>query len=131
MNPETRKFVWDKIKKNYYDCGIRNYWLDEAEPEVHPQQFGHLHFYKGNGAQTALLYPYYYVQMVYDGLKEQGEEEIISLTRAAYPGSQKYGAAVWNGDIMHIGDNDILKKQSRLLSCVFGFGFWKEPAEWN
>lgn len=100
MNPETRKFVWDKIKKNYYDYGIQNFWLDEAELEVHPQQFGHLHFYKGNGAQTALLYPYYYVQMIYDGLKEQGETEIISLTRAAYPGSQKYGATVWNGDIM-------------------------------
>lgn len=57
MNPETRDFVWGKIKENYYSHGIKNFWLDEAEPEVHPQQFGHLHFYKGNGAQTALLYP--------------------------------------------------------------------------
>lgn len=99
MNPATRRFVFDKIKKNYYDYGIQNFWLDEAEPEVHPQQFGHLHFYLGNGAQTAMLYPYYYVKMLYDGLKELGEKEVISLTRAAYPGSQKYGAAVWNGDI--------------------------------
>ncbi len=99
MNPHTRRFVWDKIKKNYYDYGIHSFWLDEAEPEVHPQQFGHLHFYLGNGAQTALLYPYYYVKMLYEGLQEVGETEIISLTRAAYPGSQKYGAAVWNGDI--------------------------------
>ena len=99
MNPETRKFVWEKIKKNYYDYGIHSFWLDEAEPEVHPQQFGHLKFYLGNGAQTAMLYPYYYVKMLYEGLQEAGETEIISLTRAAYPGSQKYGAAVWNGDI--------------------------------
>lgn len=99
MNPKTRSFVWNKIKENYYACGIRNFWLDEAEPEVHPQQFGHLHFYLGNGAQTALLYPYYYVKMLYEGLQEMGETEIISLTRAAYPGSQRYGAAVWNGDI--------------------------------
>ena len=98
-NPETRKFVWEKIKKNYYDYGIHSFWLDEAEPEVHPQQFGHLKFYLGNGAQTAMLYPYYYVKMLYEGLLEAGETEIISLTRAAYPGSQKYGAAVWNGDI--------------------------------
>lgn len=100
MNPETRDFVWSKVKENYYDKGIKNFWLDEAEPEVHPQQFGHLRFYLGNGAQTALLYPYYYVKMFYEGLQSEGEEEIISLTRAAYPGSQKYGAAVWNGDIM-------------------------------
>ena len=100
MNPETRKFVWDIIKKNYYKYGIHTFWLDESEPEVHPQQFGHLHFYLGNGAQTALLYPYYYAKMIYDGLYEEGEREIISLTRAAYPGSQKFGAAVWNGDIL-------------------------------
>ena len=99
MNPATRKFVWNKIKENYYHHGIHNFWLDEAEPEVHPQQFNNLRFYLGNGAETALLYPYYYSKMVYDGLCEEGQEEIISLTRAAYPGSQKYGSAVWNGDI--------------------------------
>ena len=99
MNPATRKFVWNKIKENYYHHGIHNFWLDEAEPEVHPQQFNNLRFYLGNGAEIALLYPYYYSKMVYDGLREEEQEEIISLTRAAYPGSQKYGSAVWNGDI--------------------------------
>ncbi|MBR2055029.1 MAG: hypothetical protein IJ968_09120 [Clostridia bacterium] len=98
-HPDTRAFVWQKAKQNYYDKGIPNFWLDEAEPEVHPQQFGHLHFYAGNGAQTAMLYPYYYCKMFYDGLKEAGEKDVILLTRAAYPGSQKFGAAVWNGDI--------------------------------
>ncbi len=99
-NPETAKFYWEKVKKNYYDYGIRNFWLDEAEPEVHPQQFANLKMYAGNGAQTALLYPYYYNKIFYDGLKSEGETEIISLTRAAYTGSQRVGACVWNGDIM-------------------------------
>lgn len=99
-NPETAKFYWDKVKKNYYDYGIKNFWLDEAEPEVHPQQFGNLKMYAGNGAQTALLYPYYYNKIFYDGLKSEGESDIISLTRAAYVGSQRVGACVWNGDIM-------------------------------
>ena len=98
-NPETGKHVWEIVKRNYYDKGIHNFWLDEAEPEVHPQQFGHLRFYKGNGAQTAMLYPYYYSKMFYDGLKSAGEENVILLTRAAYPGSQRFGSAVWNGDI--------------------------------
>ncbi len=99
-NPETAKFYWDKVKKNYYDYGIKNFWLDEAEPEVHPQQFANLKMYAGNGAQTALIYPYYYNKIFYDGLKSEGETEIISLTRAAYTGSQRVGACVWNGDIM-------------------------------
>ena len=124
MNPETRKFVWSKIKENYYDYGIHSFWLDEAEPEVHPQQFGHLHFYPGNGAQTAMLYPYYYVQMLYDGLKEAGEEEVISLTRAAYPGSQKFGAAVWNGDI--VSDWRALRQSvtSGLSMAMCGIPWW-------
>ena len=124
MNPETRKFVWSKIKENYYDYGIHSFWLDEAEPEVHPQQFGHLHFYPGNGAQTAMLYPYYYVKMLYDGLVEAGETEVISLTRAAYPGSQKYGAAVWNGDI--VSDWRALRQSvtSGLSMAMCGIPWW-------
>ncbi len=98
-NPKTRDFVWEQAKKGYYDYGIKTFWLDEAEPEVHPQQFSNLKFHIGNGAQVALLYPYYYAKAYYDGLKKEGETEIVSLTRAAYPGSQKFGAIVWNGDI--------------------------------
>lgn len=99
-NPETASFYWDKVRNNYYSYGIKNFWLDEAEPEVHPQQFANLKFYAGNGAQTALLYPYYYNKIFYDGLSSEGETDIISLTRAAYIGSQRVGACVWNGDIM-------------------------------
>lgn len=99
MNPKTREFVWEKVKKNYFDKGIKTFWLDEAEPEVHPQQFNNLKFWYGNGAQVALMYPYYYSKTFYDGLKSAGETEIALLTRAAYTGSQKFGAVVWNGDI--------------------------------
>ncbi len=93
-NPETRAFVWDKVKKNYYDYVIKNFWLDEAKPEVHPQQFENLKFYSGNGAQTAMLYPYYYAKTFYESLKSEGENEIVSLVRAAYTGIQKFGTVI-------------------------------------
>ncbi len=123
-HPDTREYVWQKAKQHYFDKGIHNFWLDEAEPEVHPQQFGHLHFYKGNGAQTAMLYPYYYCKMFYDGLKAAGEEDVILLTRAAYPGSQKFGAAVWNGDIP--SDWRALRQSviSGLSMAVCGIPWW-------
>jgi alpha-D-xyloside xylohydrolase len=124
MNPKTAQFVWDKIKQNYYDYGIKDFWLDEAEPEVHPQQFGHLKFYLGNGAQTAMLYPYYYSKMFYEGLQSEGETEIISLTRAAYPGSQKYGAAVWNGDIMSSFEALRMSVKSGLSMAMSGIPWW-------
>ncbi|MBR6701969.1 MAG: hypothetical protein IKI78_02375, partial [Clostridia bacterium] len=37
--------------------------------------------------------------MAYEGLKAIRDEEPVTLTRAAYLGSQKYGALVWSGDI--------------------------------
>lgn len=98
-NPDTRKYVWEQIKKTYYAYGIKSFWLDQAEPEVLPQQFGNLKFHIGNGAQTALLYPYYYSKMFYESLQEEGEKDTVLLTRACYPGSQKFGTVVWNGDI--------------------------------
>lgn len=123
-NPKTGPFVWSKVKENYYKHGIKTFWLDEAEPEVHPQQFNNLRFYIGNGAQTALLYPYYYSKIFYDGLKSEGEEEIISLTRAAYPGSQKFGAIVWNGDIKSTFEALRQSVTSGLSMSMCGIPWW-------
>ncbi len=123
-NPKTRDYIWDCAKEGYYKYGIKTFWLDEAEPEVHPQQWSNLKFYKGNGAQMALLYPYYYAQAYYDGLKKEGETEIATLTRAAYPGSQKFGAIVWNGDI--VSNYNCLKQSivSGLSMGICGIPWW-------
>jgi alpha-D-xyloside xylohydrolase len=123
MNPETRRFVWEKVKENYYSYGIKTFWLDEAEPEVHPQQPSHLHYYLGNGAQVAQLYPYYYSRTFYDGLTAEGEQP-VSLTRAAYPGSQKFGAIVWNGDIPSTFEALKMSIKSGLSMGMCGIPWW-------
>ncbi|MCL2372184.1 MAG: hypothetical protein FWC78_02135 [Defluviitaleaceae bacterium] len=123
-NPKTREFVWQKVKENYFAHGIKTFWLDEAEPEVHPQQFSNLKFHLGNGAQTALLYPYYYSKAFYEALKDEGEDEIVLLTRAGYTGIQKYGAIVWNGDI---GSSFSALRQSvvsGLSMAICGIPWW-------
>ncbi|MBO5346917.1 MAG: hypothetical protein J6A45_02095 [Lachnospiraceae bacterium] len=123
-NPATRDYVWEQIKNTYYSYGIKTFWLDEAEPEVHPQQFENLRFHIGNGAQTALLYPYYYAKAFYDGLKKEGEKDIISLTRASYPGSQKFGAVVWNGDIPSTFNALFQSIVSGLSMSMCGIPWW-------
>mgnify|MGYP002624734186 CR=1 FL=1 len=123
-NPKTREFVWEQAKKGYYRYGIKTFWLDEAEPDVHPQQFGNLSFYIGNGSQVGLLYPYYYAKAYYDGLKGEGETEIVSLTRAAYPGSQRFGAIVWNGDIPSTFDSLRQSIVSGLSMSLCGIPWW-------
>ena len=97
-HPGAQKFVWDRCYENYYKYGIRCFWLDEAEPEIHPQQFENLRFHIGNGAQTALLYPYYYAKTFYDGLKKEGEKDIISLSLSFFAGA----SAIWIFAFLHI-----------------------------
>lgn len=123
-NPAAREFVWNKIKENYYDKGIHSFWLDQAEPEIFPRHFDNLRFYIGNGAQTALLYPYYYSRMVYDGLHQESGEDVISLTRCAYPGSQRMGALVWNGDICSSFDELRKSVKSGLSMAMCGIPWW-------
>ena len=98
-HPGARKFVFDKCSKNYYDKGIRIFWLDEAEPEYGPYDFDNYRYYAGPALQCSNIYPLMYAKGFYDGLKEAGEKEIMSLVRCAWAGSQKYGVLTWSGDI--------------------------------
>ena len=98
-NPEACKFLWEKIKKNYYSYGIRNFWLDCAEPEYWKPDFSQYSYYAGQAEMCGNLYPVEYSKMFYEGLRAEGEEMPISLTRCAYAGSQRYGTLLWSGDI--------------------------------
>lgn len=98
-NPEARKYVWDKAKKNYYDKGIKVFWLDEAEPEYAVYDFDNYRYYLGPNVQIGNIYPVMYAQTFFEGMQSEGQENIINLLRCAWAGSQKYGALVWSGDI--------------------------------
>ena len=98
-NPETRKFVWSRIKENYYDKGIKIFWLDEAEPELARYEFEHFRYYRGTDMEIGNIYPREYARMCYEGMEAEGQENIVNLLRCAFAGSQRYGALVWSGDI--------------------------------
>lgn len=98
-NPEAREYVWSKAKKNYYDKGIKIFWLDEAEPEYSVYDFDNYRYFEGTNAQIGNIYPVMYAKAFFDGMKNEGQENIVNLLRCAWAGSQKYGALVWSGDI--------------------------------
>ncbi len=99
-NPRTRRYVWNKIKQNYADMGIRTFWLDEAEPEFSTYDFDNYRYYAGSVSEVGNIYPREYARLFYEGQKEIGQEDTINLIRCAWAGSQRYGALVWSGDIM-------------------------------
>lgn len=98
-NPEARTYVWNKVKKNYYENGIRMFWLDEAEPEYTTHDFDIYRYYAGSALQIGNSYPLYYAKGFYEGMKQKGQKEILNLIRCAWVGSQKYGTLVWSGDV--------------------------------
>ena len=98
-NPGAREYVWNKAKKNYYDYGIRTFWLDEAEPEYNYYDFDLYRYHLGPDVQIGNIYPQMYARAFYDGMAAQGQEPVLNLLRCAWAGSQRYGALVWSGDI--------------------------------
>lgn len=98
-NPDTREFVWGIIKKNYLDKGVSQFWLDVAEPEFDQPDHDIYRFYKGEALEVANAYPADYAKMFYEGMKAAGREDVVSLVRCAWAGSQKYGALAWSGDV--------------------------------
>ncbi len=123
-NPEARDFVWNTIRRNYYDKGIRLFWLDEAEPEYSVYDFENYRYYLGPNVQIGNVYPVMYAKTFFDGMRAQGQEQVVNLLRCAWAGSQKYGALVWSGDIRSSFDS--LKNQfaAGLNMGIAGIPWW-------
>jgi alpha-D-xyloside xylohydrolase len=99
-NPEAREFVWNRVRQNYLlPYGIETWWLDACEPELRPGFQANLRYQAGPGLEVGNLYPREHVRAFYEGMLAEGKTEIISLVRSAWAGSQRYGAALWSGDI--------------------------------
>lgn len=97
--PAARDYVWQKARQNYYDKGIKIFWLDEAEPEYSVYDYDIYRYYLGPDVQIGNIYPQLYARTFYDGMKKEGQDKIVNLVRCAWAGSQRYGALVWSGDI--------------------------------
>jgi alpha-D-xyloside xylohydrolase len=123
-NPEARDYIWSKVKQNYYDYGIRTWWLDACEPELVPEAPENLRYHLGPGLETTNIYPMLHARGFYEHMQAEGETEILSLIRSAWAGSQRYGALVWSGDIESTFD-DLRRQISAGLNIgLSGIPWW-------
>ena len=98
-NPAARAWAWERLRETYRAYGFRSFWLDLAEPETCTPDPDNFLYHAGPATRVGNLYPREYERMVYEGLRADGETEVVSLSRSAWAGSQKYGALLWSGDI--------------------------------
>jgi alpha-D-xyloside xylohydrolase len=123
-NPKAQEHVWKRIKQNYYDKGVRIFWLDEAEPEYAVYDFDNYRYHFGSNLQVGNLYPLKYAQGFYEGMAAEGQEHIVNLVRCAWAGSQRYGALVWSGDIDSSFESLRIQLAAGLNMGLAGIPWW-------
>lgn len=123
-HPEARRFLWEKVAQNYHAHGIKVWWLDAIEPEMVTYDHDNVRYHAGNGLEVGCLYPMFQQQAFFEGMKSAGETEVVTLGRAAFAGSQRYGAAVWSGDIHSTWEDLRQQVRAGLNIGLSGIPWW-------
>ena len=124
FNPETRKYVWEICKKNYYDFCIDAFWLDNSEPDYGVYDFDHYRYIAGPALSCSNIYPQLYSRVFYDNMKDLGDGTVVNLLRCAWAGSQKYGNVVWSGDVPSTFEAFYDQLQAGLNMGLAGIPWW-------
>ena len=123
-NPEARNFIWKTIRRSYYAQGVRTWWLDNDEPDTNPWDPENLRFHLGNGVEVANLYPLQHQMAFYEGMRSEGETEIVTLSRSAWAGSQRFSSVVWSGDIASTFEALQSQVRAGLNVAMSGIPWW-------
>ena len=71
-----------------------------------------------------MMYPYHHTRTIHDGLLSEGETETILLTRSAWAGMQRWGAALWSGDTSSHWGSLKVSVQAGLNTQMSGIAWW-------
>jgi alpha-D-xyloside xylohydrolase len=123
-NPAARRYVWEKCRQNYFDLGVRMFWLDEAEPEYEVYDYAHYRYHAGPVLQVGNLYPQLYARGFYEGQLASGQTNPVNLLRCAWAGSQRYAAVVWSGDIHSTWEDFRRQITGGLHMGIAGIPWW-------
>ena len=98
FNPDAAAAYWKNFRERLVPLGIDAWWQDATEPENDDLVGRRVNNGKWSGEQVRNVYPLLVNKTVYEGLKKAGKESMI-LTRCGFPGIQRYGSALWSGDV--------------------------------
>jgi alpha-D-xyloside xylohydrolase len=80
--------------------------------------------YAGPGAEVAGIYPRDNARIFAEGMAAAGQEPTVLLCRSAWAGAQKYGAAVWSGDIPATWESLRQQVRAGLNIAISGIPWW-------
>ena len=106
FNPKARASFWSLVNKRLYQKGIDAWWMDATEPDMHSNLPVEIRkelmtpTYEGSSTTYFNAFPLVNAKGIYEGQRKTNPlNRVFILTRSAYAGLQRYGAAAWSGDI--------------------------------
>lgn len=105
-NKDARNAFWNLLNTKLFSKGVDAWWLDATEPDIlsnasiekrkalmNPTALG-------SSTQYFNGYSLQHSKGIYEGQRSiNPDQRVFILTRSAYAGMQRYGTAVWSGDI--------------------------------
>ena len=122
FNPDAAAAYWKNFNERLVPTGIDAWWQDATEPENDDLAGRMVNNGRWTGEQVRNIYPLLVNKTVYEGLVKAGKEPMI-LTRCGFPGIQRYGSAMWSGDVGN--DWDAFRRQ-----IVAGLGMQAAGIPW-
>lgn len=111
--------------KRLYAQGVRGWWGDLGEPEVHPADALHQ-----IGSQTATAdevhnaYGHQWAKMVYETQRQLDEStRPMVMMRSGFVGSQRYGMIPWTGDVSRSWGGLKPQVELSLQMSMFGLAY--------
>ena len=100
FNPKAAEAYWQNFSQRLLPLGIDAWWQDATEPENDDLAGRRVANGQIDGNRVRNIYPLLVCKTVYEGLrKDKPQQRPMILTRCGFPGIQRYGAALWSGDV--------------------------------
>lgn len=109
FNPKASQYYWKNFREKIIPTDIDCWWQDATEPENDDLVGRKVCNNTIPGEMVRNVYPLMVCQTVYEGALEAGQAQPFILTRSGFPGIQRYGAALWSGDVGN--DWETLRRQ--------------------
>jgi alpha-D-xyloside xylohydrolase len=128
---DARKLFWKQMNEKLYYRGIDAWWMDAPEPDMLSN--ASMDYRKALMNPTALgsstryfnTYALMNAKGIYEGQRGTNpDDRVFLLTRSGFAGSQKYGAAIWSGDIATRWEDMKAQISAGLNFAMAGNPYW-------
>lgn len=123
FRPEAQMWFAD-VYANLYEQGVRGWWGDLGESEVHPSDA--IHLVDGQNVMADEIHNAYghkWAELVYEAVRKGNNTRPMLLKRSGFVGSQRYGVMPWTGDVSRSWGGLASQIELTLQMSVFGLAY--------